>query len=150
MNKEVQWEITIRLDRYRGVHAAWLAPKVGPLGLSPKRVSDDINTFIEENSCKHTILLTVFTDRTIKIIETPDTSDRILHNIPIASDRRVHFDELKIYQQTNDKVKNRRGKTQQKYYLNDGAISMHRVVMIAKTMCLEKKTNATSLTAAVM
>jgi large subunit ribosomal protein L12e len=149
-NKEVQFQITIRLDRYRGVHSTWLAPKIGPLGLSPKKVSDEINAFAEQNSCKHVIQLIVYTDRTFAIVNKPDTSDRILHNIPIATNLRVHYDELRLYQQTNDKVKNRRGMQQQKYYLNDGSVGLHQIVVIARKMYLEKKTTAKSLTAAVL
>jgi large subunit ribosomal protein L12e len=124
-----------------------VAPKVGPLGIAPKKFTDAIEKQIPSDNKTHRLRVKVHTKTTrFEVTEKPTTSQKILSGLSPLTGKTWYKREANHHQH---KLKY---KIQEKEptFLQFGSTSLSHIVQIAKENMSEQKTKAKTLTAAVM
>jgi large subunit ribosomal protein L12e len=131
--------VQLRTQRYSQTTMALLAPTFGPLGLSPKKVKDTVEKEIPARCIRHTLKVTVKKDKSFTMQQQSPTSFKIKQHLLPACDKNTYVSE-----------KRNCGHYSQRVVEYNGSTGLHQVVQIARENYLEKRSKASSLTAAVM
>jgi ribosomal protein L11 len=125
--------VRAKVNRFGNIYGGILAPKIGPLGVSPRVVIEKLKELNQHNMHKHIVELTVHDSKTVSYTPIIETSDDIIGCIN--------------HNATSTIIR------QNRHYHNvthEGTISLNHVIRIAAERFKSKQVNAKSLTAAVM
>lgn len=124
-----------------------MAPKVGPLGIAPKRFIDSVEQQIPADNKTRRLHVKVHKKTTrFEITEKPTTSQKILSGLAPLTDKNWYRREVNHHRHKHTyKIQDR-----EPAFLQFGSTSLSHIVQIAKENMSEEKTKAKTLTAAVM